>query len=69
MFRGSALASTEARSTGFPAIALKTGTALEAGRCGGLIHQVENGVNGFTVASIDEAAPRIAELLRDAALQ
>ena len=36
-----------------------------AGRCGGLKHQIEDGVNGFLVGSVQEAAERMVQLLRD----
>ena len=49
--------------------AMWKGTAVVAGRCGGLVHQIEDGANGFTVASVDEAAHRIVQLLKDAALR
>ena len=45
--------------------AMWKGTAVIAGRCGGLVHQVEDGVSGYLVSSVDEAASRMAELLRD----
>lgn len=44
-------------------------TAVIAGRCGGLKHQIEDGVNGYTVSSVEEAAQRIVELLNDTALR
>jgi len=45
--------------------AMWKGTAVIAGRCGGLKHQIEEGVNGYLVGSVEEAAQRIVELLRD----
>ncbi|MDH5537371.1 MAG: glycosyltransferase [Betaproteobacteria bacterium] len=49
--------------------AMWKGTAVIAGRCGGLMHQIEDGVNGFLVSSVEEAARRIVELLKDDALR
>lgn len=49
--------------------AMWKGTAVVAGRCGGLKHQIEDGVSGFLVSSVEEAARRIVELLEDAALR
>lgn len=40
-----------------------------AGRCGGLKHQIEDGINGYTVASVEEASQRIVQLLKDATLR
>jgi trehalose synthase len=45
------------------------GTAVIAGRCGGLKHQIEDGVNGFTVTSVEAAAQRIVQLIEDSALR
>jgi len=49
--------------------AMWKGAAVVAGRCGGLQHQIEDGVNGCLVNSPDEAAERIVELLQDADLR
>jgi trehalose synthase len=49
--------------------AMWKGTAVVAGRCGGLKHQIEDGVNGFLVASPEEAAERIVQLLEDEKLR
>jgi trehalose synthase len=40
-----------------------------AGRCGGLKHQIDDGVNGFLVGSVQEAADRIVQLIRDRKLR
>jgi trehalose synthase len=39
--------------------------AVIAGRCGGLTHQIEDGVNGFLVTSVEEAAERLVQLLKN----
>ena len=49
--------------------AMWKGAAVVVGRCGGLVRQVEDGMNGYAVASIEEAARRIVELLKDAELR
>ena len=45
--------------------AMWKGTPVIAGRCGGLLHQIEDGVNGFLASSVEEAARRMVELLKD----
>jgi trehalose synthase len=45
--------------------AMWKGTAVVAGRCGGLKHQIEDGVNGFLVSSVEETADSIVRLLND----
>lgn len=45
--------------------AMWKGTAVIAGRCGGLKHQIEDGVNGFLVSNNEETAERIVRLLKD----
>lgn len=45
--------------------AMWKGAAVIAGRCGGLKHQIKDGVNGFLVSSPEEAADRIVRLLQD----
>ena len=40
-------------------------TPVVGGNCGGIRYQIEDGVNGFLVSSVDEAAHRILELLKD----
>ncbi len=49
--------------------AMWKGAAVVGGRCGGIRHQIEDGVNGFLVSSVEEAADRIVDLLRDKALR
>ena len=39
--------------------------AVVAGRCGGLTHQIQDGVNGFLVASVEEAAELLVQLLKN----
>lgn len=45
--------------------AMWKGAAVVGGRCGGIVHQIEDGVSGFLVSSVQEAADRIVTLLRD----
>jgi len=45
--------------------AMWKGTPVVAGRCGGLKHQIEDGVNGYLVNTPAEAAARIIELLQN----
>jgi trehalose synthase len=45
--------------------AMWKGTPVIGGRCGGILHQIEDGVNGFLVSTPQEAARRIVELIRD----
>jgi trehalose synthase len=45
--------------------AMWKGAAVVAGNVGGIRHQIEDGVNGFLVFSIDQAAERIVQLLKD----
>jgi len=45
--------------------AMWKGTAVVAGNVGGIRHQIEDGVNGFLVSSIEQAAKRIVQLLKD----
>lgn len=49
--------------------AMWKGTAVIAGRCGGLKHQIADSANGYTVGSVEEAARRMVELLQDPALR
>ena len=49
--------------------AMWKGTPVIGGNVGGIRHQVEDGVNGFLVSSIEEAAERIVLLLRDEQLR
>jgi len=45
--------------------AMWKGTPVIGGNVGGIRYQIENGVNGFLVSSVDEAAQRIVQLLQD----
>jgi trehalose synthase len=49
--------------------AMWKGAAVIGGRCGGISHQIEDGTNGFLVSTVDEAAARIVQLLRDPVLR
>jgi trehalose synthase len=57
---GFGLTVTEAMWKGIPVI---------GGNVGGIRHQIKDGVNGFLVSTVDEAAGRIVQLLRDEALR
>lgn len=48
--------------------AMWKGTPVIGGNVGGIRHQIEDGVNGFLVESVEEAAARIVQILRDPAL-
>ena len=41
------------------------GAAVIGGKVGGIRHQIDDGVSGFLVASVQEAADRIVQLLKD----
>jgi trehalose synthase len=45
--------------------AMWKGAAVIGGNVGGIRHQIEDGVNGFLVSSVPEAADRIVQLLKD----
>src|SRR5207248_10868780 len=45
------------------------GRAVVGGNVGGIRYQIENGVNGFLVSSVEEAADRIVRLLKDEKLR
>jgi trehalose synthase len=49
--------------------AMWKGTPVIAGNVGGLRYQIRNGVNGFLVSSVEEAARRIVQLLSDKKLR
>src|SRR5438094_10379182 len=49
--------------------AMRTGRAVIGGHVGGIRYQIENGVNGFLVSSVEEAADRIVRLLKDEKLR
>jgi len=45
--------------------AMWKGRAVIGGNTGGIRYQIEDGVNGFLVSSVEEAAERIVTLVRD----
>jgi trehalose synthase len=49
--------------------AMWKGAAVIGGNVGGIRRQIEDGVNGFLVSTIEEAAERIVRLIRDAKLR
>jgi len=49
--------------------AMWKGAAVIGGNVGGIKHQIEDGVNGFLVDNVEEAAARIVELVKDRALR
>ncbi|WOH67488.1 glycosyltransferase [Bradyrhizobium sp. BWA-3-5] len=49
--------------------AMWKGAAVIGGNVGGIRHQIKDGWNGFLVATPDEAADRIVQLLKDAKLR
>ncbi len=49
--------------------AMWKGTPVIAGNVGGLRYQVQNGVNGFLVSSVEEAAKRMVQLLKNKKLR
>jgi trehalose synthase len=49
--------------------AMWKGAAVIGGNTGGIPHQIEDGVNGFLVSSIEEAANRIVQLVKDGDLR
>jgi trehalose synthase len=49
--------------------AMWKGAAVIGGNTGGIRHQIEDGVNGFLVSSIEEAANRIVQLIEDGELR
>jgi trehalose synthase len=48
--------------------AMWKGAAVIGGRAGGITQQIEDGVNGFLVDSVEQAAARIVALLKDRSL-
>jgi trehalose synthase len=48
--------------------AMWKGTPVIGGRVGGIKHQIEDGVNGFLVDSVEQAAERIVTLVKDRSL-
>ena len=49
--------------------AMWKGAAVIGGRTGGIRHQIEDGVNGFLVESVEETAARIVQLVKQPALR
>ena len=49
--------------------AMWKGAAVIGGNVGGIRHQIKDGVNGFLVNSVEEAAARIVQLVRDEPLR
>ncbi|TMA13108.1 MAG: glycosyltransferase [Deltaproteobacteria bacterium] len=49
--------------------AMWKGTPVIGGNVGGIRYQIEDGVNGFLVSSVEEAAKRIVQLTRDEKLR
>ena len=49
--------------------AMWKGAAVVGANVSGIRHQIEDGVNGFLVSSVEEAAGRIAQLIKDEALR
>jgi len=45
--------------------AMWKGTPVVGGRVGGIVHQIDDGVNGYLVADPEECADRVVELLND----
>ncbi len=48
--------------------AMWKGTPVIGGKVGGIRHQIEDGENGFLVESVEEAAERIVEIVKNPAL-
>jgi trehalose synthase len=49
--------------------AMWKGTPVVGGRVGGIRHQIKDGVNGFLVDNVEQAAERIVQLVKDADLR
>jgi trehalose synthase len=49
--------------------AMWKGAAVIGGNTGGIRHQIEDGVNGFLVSSVEEAAVRMVEIISDRTLR
>ena len=49
--------------------AMWKGAAVIGGKVGGIRHEIRDGVNGFLVSSVEEAADRIVRLIRDKRLR
>lgn len=48
--------------------AMRKGTAVIGGNVGGIRHQIQDGVNGYLVENVEQAAGRIVQLVKDADL-
>ena len=46
-------------------VVVVAGAAVVGGNAGGISYQIEDGVNGFLVSSVEETADRIVRLIRD----
>jgi trehalose synthase len=49
--------------------AMWKGTPVIGGNVGGIRYQIEGGVNGFLVSSVDETAERMVEVINDEELR
>src|SRR5256886_2791090 len=49
--------------------AMWKGTPVIGGNVGGILYQIEDGVNGFLVSSVDETAERMVEVINDGELR
>jgi trehalose synthase len=49
--------------------AMWKGTPVIGGKVGGIRYQIKNGVNGFLVSSVEEAAKRMVQLIKDKKLR
>lgn len=49
--------------------AMWKGTAVIGGNVGGIRHQIQDGVNGYLVENVEQAAERIVQLVKDADLR
>jgi trehalose synthase len=49
--------------------AMWKGAAVIGGRCGGIKHQIQDGVSGLLVSSVEEAAQAIVRILKDESLK
>jgi trehalose synthase len=49
--------------------AMWKGAAVIGGDCGGIRHQIDDGKNGFRVSTVEQAAERLVQLLKDADLR
>ncbi len=49
--------------------AMWKGTAVIGGKVGGIRYQIEDGINGFLVSSVEQTAQRIVELIKDEELR